>query len=437
MAKHIYRPVCGFIIGCSALLSACGGDSGGEAAPAKEDKAPKSPITMVIHGAGVTMEELESRYRDHLVKKFPHITFTFLRNDKGNMMEDLVAQGTIPDIVRPDTNNVYSSYLDLGLGEDLTPYVKKYRYDLSRFNKVFVDEIVDAARTGELYGLPQPPFFPHALYYNKDLFDQFGVPYPKDGMTWDEVYEIAKRMTRTNNNKLYRGFSFNPVSGLRDNPYHLPILDLAADRLANTEQWASLFQNFLRFYQIPDNTIAASTSAENGMFAKGSVALMANQHNVYLNISPEVDWDIVTYPTYAEGQKLMPQRGPAYWSITKQSKHKDEAFQVIMEMLSDEVQLEDSRRGIPSTLVNPQIQQVLGQGSPVFSTKNMAALYQYPPAPYTPKRKAELPNVPQNIQQNLLGAAFMEAAKGAKDVNTALRELNEMLRLEVNKVKNQ
>ena len=33
------------------------------------------------------------------------------------------------------------------------------------------------------------------LYFNKDLFDKAGVPYPSADMTWDEYEELAKKMT--------------------------------------------------------------------------------------------------------------------------------------------------------------------------------------------------------------------------------------------------
>ncbi|GIQ71163.1 hypothetical protein XYCOK13_39870 [Xylanibacillus composti] len=45
---------------------------------------------------------------------------------------------------------------------------------------------------GRLYGLA--PFFQsHAIYYNIDLFDRYGIPYPNDKMTWKEILELASR----------------------------------------------------------------------------------------------------------------------------------------------------------------------------------------------------------------------------------------------------
>ncbi|HHT91147.1 MAG: sugar ABC transporter substrate-binding protein [Bacillota bacterium] len=45
-----------------------------------------------------------------------------------------------------------------------------------------------------IYGLPYRGDF-WILFYNKDLFDSFGVPYPTNDMTWEEFEETAKLLT--------------------------------------------------------------------------------------------------------------------------------------------------------------------------------------------------------------------------------------------------
>ncbi|MGG3836237.1 sugar ABC transporter substrate-binding protein [Paenibacillus thiaminolyticus] len=77
--------------------------------------------------------------------------------------------------------------------EPLDEYMKKDEnlglddiYD-SLFHYVKVD--------GQTYGLPSG-FTTRAMYYNKKLFDEAGIPYPKDGWTWDEFKDIAKNLSR-------------------------------------------------------------------------------------------------------------------------------------------------------------------------------------------------------------------------------------------------
>jgi multiple sugar transport system substrate-binding protein len=413
------------------LVSACSGGNGTTANGGTEKKAdtkPKEPFTMSIFTVGVSEKEFNDRFSAMLKEKFPHITIKYILSGKGQTLSDLAAANDIPDIIRTDVPTLMTGYLDFKLGYDLNEMIKKYKYDTNRFTKVFMDEIIDAGRSGAIYGLPVPPYFPQALYYNKDLFDKFGVAYPKNGMTWDEIYELAKKMTRVDGGTEYRGFNSNPTNTLRDNVLSLPILDPSADQLADQSKWNTLFANLLRFYQIPNNAIGKTVSDEQAAFNKGNVAMMPNQHNVYLVIPPEVNWDLVSYPKFKDGPELMPQRGPAYWSIANTSKHKEEAFEVIMAMLSDEMQLADSKRGLPTTLNNPEIAKMLGQSDPVYSKKNMNAINFYKPANYTPKRKAGLTEVPGATQQNLIGNTFVEVAQGKSDINTALRKIDEQLK---------
>ncbi len=51
---------------------------------------------------------------------------------------------------------------------------------------------------GHQYGLPGT-FTPYVMYYNKDIFDQEGIPYPKAGWTWDDLLTIARKCTRPPN----------------------------------------------------------------------------------------------------------------------------------------------------------------------------------------------------------------------------------------------
>lgn len=419
-------------------LTACGG---GEKTPAeggaKSPEAPKDPITLTVFGLGVKEEEFNDRFRAALAKKFPHITFKYIPPVSGNLLPELVARGETPDLIRVDIPSLKLNYLDLKIGVDLNEYVKKFNIDLSRLNKQFVQEMIDAGQSGALYGIPYSPYIPMVLTYNKDLFDKFGVPYPKDGMSFDETYEIAKKMSRTDGATVYRGFSANIMSMLRDNPFGYPILDPSEDKLFDSQKWKPLFENFLRFYEIPNNKIEATRPAEiNDAFKKGNVAMQLNQYSQYLPIPENINWDMVSYPTLKDAPKKAIWRGPAYWTISATSKHKDEAFQVIMEMVSDDVQMSDSRKGMLPTTTNKAVKDAFNKDRPDMQNKNSKALFYYDDwAPYSPKRKNGLANVAVVTQQDLMAQAFHDVASGKVDINTGLRQLDEKLKQELEKEK--
>jgi multiple sugar transport system substrate-binding protein len=47
---------------------------------------------------------------------------------------------------------------------------------------------------GKLYGIPAG-FTTRVVYYNKKLFDEAKIPYPKDGWTWKEFQDIAAKLS--------------------------------------------------------------------------------------------------------------------------------------------------------------------------------------------------------------------------------------------------
>lgn len=57
-----------------------------------------------------------------------------------------------------------------------------------------------------LYGMPLENM-PKALFYNIDLFDQFGVPYPENGMDWPEIIDLARKLTLERDGVNYKGLS--------------------------------------------------------------------------------------------------------------------------------------------------------------------------------------------------------------------------------------
>lgn len=412
------------------VAAACGKSDGEGAASAPEKEAPKEPYTMVIHGGGFKLEEFDARFRSVLQAKFPHITFEYIAGGKGATIQDLAAAGHLPDIIRNDPPVMRTNYFNMKIEYDLREQIQKHKFDLNRFNKAFIDEIIDiGGKTGAIYGLPVPPYLPTVVYFNKDLFDKFGVPYPKDGMSWDEMYELAKKMSRIDGGQPYRGFSSSMPTVTRDNVFNLPIVDPQKDGLGNMETWTKIFNNLKRFYEIPNNPIESTGQLEQNAFMKGNVALHNHQLNVnFLNIPANVNWDIVSVPYMEGAPKLMPIRGPSYWSITQQSKHKDEAFQVITEMLSDEVQMVDSRNGMPTTLNNKAIQDALGKDHPDVKSKNMNAVNFYPPAPIPPRREAGKTEISESSQALIMSEQMQKVARNQADVNTSLREADERIR---------
>ncbi|MDF2719641.1 MAG: transporter substrate-binding protein, partial [Paenibacillus sp.] len=182
------------------LLTAagCGKES---ADPSGDGKTPApakaEPVTLQIasQGASTTIDSVfQTLVQEHVTKKYPHITLNFMAETGATTLDNLMATGTIPDIVISFNGNL-ASYNAKGLTFDMSPLFKTHNVDLSRFEPNYIEDVKNASSKGELYGLPFNVNY-HALYYNRDIFDKFGVEYPKDGMTWEELIALARRVTR-------------------------------------------------------------------------------------------------------------------------------------------------------------------------------------------------------------------------------------------------
>lgn len=116
----------------------------------------------------------------------------------------MIASGDTPDLITAN-NITLIGYKQMGLPSDIGEVVQKNKFNLDRFKPDTLDAIKIGYESDYLIGIPYTMQF-NALYYNKDIFDRFGVPYPKDGSTWHQLIELARTLTRQHDGVKYRGF---------------------------------------------------------------------------------------------------------------------------------------------------------------------------------------------------------------------------------------
>lgn len=110
--------------------------------------------------------------------------------------------GAEPDIMTLDASSA-GVFLDNGVLKDLTPLIKQDK-DFSLDD--YFPNVVDIGRRGDaLYAIPID-FTPMVVYYNKKMFREVGLPYPKPGWTWGDFRTAAKALTKGNGQY---GFAFS------------------------------------------------------------------------------------------------------------------------------------------------------------------------------------------------------------------------------------
>jgi multiple sugar transport system substrate-binding protein len=106
-----------------------------------------------------------------------------------------LAGGAAPDVFAMD-GPLFPDYAGRDVLLDLTPYIQAEGYDLGQLNALAVKDFTTA--DGRQLGLPRD-LNVIALFYNKDLFDKAGVPYPDDTWDWAKLVEVGKKLTKDTN----------------------------------------------------------------------------------------------------------------------------------------------------------------------------------------------------------------------------------------------
>jgi multiple sugar transport system substrate-binding protein len=134
-----------------------------------------------------------------------------------------------------------------------------------------------------------------------------------------------------------------------------------------------------------------------------------------------LNWNLVTFPTFPEAPNMDPQADGVAIAISSTSKYKDESFQIIQYLLSDEVQTALVREGFVTPLASQAIWKQLGADEPIFKGKNLEAAFKH--------KMADLPVGDYDYVANpILNNTFSTKIKtGTEDINTALREAEDAI----------
>lgn len=372
-----------------AVLSSLAILAGCSSAPAPEVKnndskldvqnaAPKADneifIFTVWPAQYVNPDLFEREVGQHIKRKFPNIKLKQVGWDDRRRYEDLIAAGTFPDIIMDNARmNLHRYIFNYELEYDIKELMKKHNFDTSRLDPGAFAQMQNMKPTGEIYGLPYQ-MGGYVMFYNIDIFDKFGAEYPTNGMTYDEIYELAKKMTRVDGENTYKGYAHHPGLYMTYNQRSLSPLHQFENRsLLTTDEWKVLVDNLRRFYEIPANQF---TSVDH--FPLGKMAMVTHVAGKMISWheqNPNLNFDIVSMPSFVDKPGVMNMPDISSMYITKQSQNKDLAFQVVDYLLSDEFQTELSKNGMKPVINSEAAKQAFGQNLWHMQGKNLDAVF--------------------------------------------------------------
>jgi len=112
-----------------------------------------------------------------------------------------IGAGTPPDVILLDAEMI-PAFVEGKYLTDINPFINRLSREGASGTNLdeYFPVLVDIFRSGRsLYALPKDTS-PIGIFYNKNVFDQFGVPYPPEGgWTMEEFAETVKKLSKDTN----------------------------------------------------------------------------------------------------------------------------------------------------------------------------------------------------------------------------------------------
>jgi multiple sugar transport system substrate-binding protein len=372
------------------LLSACGGAP--TQAPAQVPAATENPAATQapteqgapVGGAPVEVsfmawgapEELAvwQKIVDNFEAANPNIKVNVEVSDWDSYWEKLktlLAAKTPPDIFAMDAP-LYLDYQSRGTLQNLQPYIDQNPDMLKDVYPI----TLEAYKTPDGYfGLPRD-FQTIVMFYNKDMFDAAGVPYPQAGWTWDDVRETAKKLTKDKDGdgKIDQ-YGFSTDLWDMETGWSEAIWSYGGD-IINTdhtktligepkarEAWQLFDDMMWKDKSMPDSTTAQQYGLD--LFQAGIAAMTPIGHWAIPGYATaNFKWDVAPMPTGPAGQTTSV--NSAGFVVAKDSKHPDESWKFIEYVLSPAGQTALAELGLAIPVLKPVAE------SPVFLEQKTA-----------------------------------------------------------------
>lgn len=355
-----------------------------------ESTKPKEPVTITIAWPwgepeyevrfGAIREELKDSINVKMV----------LAPGYKDALQELFAAKTVPDIIFANYGLEPLEELDTLMSiEDL---MKKHNFSGSQINPHQLAYVRSLDTKGRLVGLPDGEGFPQ-LFYNKEVFDLFGVPYPdpKKPMTWDEVLDLSKRMTATRDGKTYIGLEMPSTmlyAPLNEYAVNATDPDTGELRLTKDPAFTKQFEFLKKYFSIPG--VKEEYGKEKFMERTAGMYLAWNglmKNDWKENESFKKSIEILPVPVWPEQPDLSPVSSTTPITINKYSTHQDEAFTVLAKYYSPENQIRMIRPAHAFPAVSDK--EIIKQWAadvPGYQGKNMDAIFNVKRPSYKPRK---------------------------------------------------
>lgn len=240
----------------------------------------------------------------------------------------------------PDVINIGLEAVQMAVSNDLLmplDEIVSEDQDLSKVKEEYAPVLLDGFSVDDnLYGLPNGTQT-MVMYYNKTMFDEAGLEYPKDGWTWDEFYEDAKKLTKSDGSvygfglsssyfQLTPWWSTNNTALVDENQN--PALN-SKKMVESVEFLDKLVKEKVTPDPISSDVYTMFSSKQLAMVGSGRWVLNTWQDAGLTN----ADFDCVQWPVNEKEGSVF---GGAAWCISKNTENKELSIELLKSLVSEE-----------------------------------------------------------------------------------------------------
>ena len=276
------------------------------------------------------------------------------------LLEAGASGGQMPDVFWMHSNTA-QMYMENDLLLNLDDYIAKDdAIDLANYYEGVVD-LYNRDDNGSQYALPKD----HdtiALLYNKAIFDKYGVEYPTDDWTWEDVRDAAAKITEAGKADGVYGYAIN-TSNNQDGWYNI-IYDYGGQVITDDHKGTTIGSDEAKagmemLRQILEVSAPQTVVAETGtdsLFNSG-LAAMITQGSWMINTFYKAEhhddyaWAMLPYADVnGNGQCDKGERYSAYnglgWAAAANTADPDAAYSLISYFCSEKAQKEQAALGV-------------------------------------------------------------------------------------------
>lgn len=266
-----------------------------------------------------------------------------------------LAAGTAPDVIQMSSWYIVD-FMENNALVDLTDYVANAGITPEKY---FTNTMAQWEVGGKLGCLPSG-LYAGALFYNKDMFDEAGLEYPSDDLTWDELLQLSLKLTVDANGKRADESDFDPESAtqwgyLADPVFGNGVIEMwmiqNGGGVVNAEGEClltmpeSLEAAQFIFDLVNEYHISPTPEEVQGVgnpFLGRLVAMMQDNHSrvTEANMTEGLNFDILLMPIPEEGKRLYGNYSANGNGIYAKSPNPDAAWSFLTFMVSTEIQEE-------------------------------------------------------------------------------------------------